>query len=73
MVVIERKSGQGVHIGPYTLRVLEVRPGRVVLVLDDADADDDRGGPPGSRRPAGRADRRAFVVASDAGAAAPAK
>jgi hypothetical protein len=35
MIVIERTPGEAVRIGPYTLQVLAVQPGRVVVALLD--------------------------------------
>jgi hypothetical protein len=39
MVVIERSPDQSVQIGPYTLRVLAVRAGEVVVALLDPATD----------------------------------
>jgi hypothetical protein len=47
MVVIERVSGQGIVIGPYTIRVLEVGPGEVVIALEGPDEDAAGGPQPG--------------------------
>jgi hypothetical protein len=44
MVVIDRVSGQGVIIGPYTIRVLEIGPGAVVMALEGPDEDTAVGG-----------------------------
>jgi hypothetical protein len=46
MVELERTAGQTLQIGPYTLRVLEVRADEVVVALLDPDRDcDGCGGP----------------------------
>jgi hypothetical protein len=51
MIVLERKAGEGVQIGPCLLRVVEVQPGRVVFALLDAGTDAaPRGEQPGHRR-----------------------
>jgi hypothetical protein len=56
MVEIERESGQGVRIGPYTLRVLEVRPGEVLVALLGPGEEEPPGEPPDRQdTPAGRA------------------
>jgi hypothetical protein len=39
MVTIERTSGQGVKIGPYTVQVLAVQRDRVVVALLDPRTD----------------------------------
>ncbi len=39
MIVIEQTAGQALRIGPYTLRVLAVQPGRVVVALSDPGRD----------------------------------
>ena len=39
MVMIERKPGLGVRIGPYVLQVLAVYAGEVVFALLDPDKD----------------------------------
>jgi hypothetical protein len=39
MVEIERKAGEAVRVGRYTLRVIAVRPGEVVIALLDPDKD----------------------------------
>ena len=39
MKMLELSPGRGVQVGPYTLRVLAVRPGEVVLALLDPDKD----------------------------------
>jgi hypothetical protein len=39
MTHIERSPGEGVQIGPYTLRVLAVRAGEVVVAILDPDVD----------------------------------
>jgi hypothetical protein len=39
MVIIERSADQGVQVGPYTLWVLAVRAGEVVVALLDPDKD----------------------------------
>jgi len=39
MVMIERKPGLGVQIGPYTLQVLAVHAGEVVVALLDPEKD----------------------------------
>lgn len=46
MIELERTVGQSVRIGPYTLRVLEVEAGEVVVALLDPDADCDSCGRP---------------------------
>jgi hypothetical protein len=39
MVEIDRKAGEAVRVGRYTLRVLAVHPGEVVVALLDPDRD----------------------------------